>query len=64
MDKEYFWARYRSGDWRIAEKRFLNRWFVCGVGHIKNHVIFEGYRSPKSPDDIVEIGEKVICPYK
>ena len=28
-DTKFFWIKYQ-GDWRIAEKRWCNRWFICG----------------------------------
>lgn len=62
--REWYWVKYRSGEWVIAEKRYHDRWFVCGVGHIMNRVILEGYRSHKSCDDIIEIGDRVIYPYE
>jgi len=60
---EYYWVRYRCGKWVVAECRHLDRWFVCGVGHIMNRVRMDYYRSSKSGSDIVEVGEKIECPH-
>ena len=59
---KYFWVKLGSGCWKIAERRFSHRYFICGVGHIINERI-EGYHQQKSGYDIVEIGQEVVCPH-
>lgn len=60
---EFYWVRRRSGEWLVAEKRYMNRWFVCGERCIQTALRLDTYRSPKNSNDIVEIGDKVVCPH-
>jgi hypothetical protein len=60
--EEYFWVKLRSNRWIIAERRPFQRWFICGETCIQHHEVLPWWMN-KSPNDIVEIGERIICPH-
>lgn len=61
-DTKVYWVKMRSGKWRVAEKRHLNRWFICGNGTIQHYSDFVPYGA--NTPNIIEIGDEIVCPHK
>jgi len=57
---ETYWVKVRNRGWVAAEKGSnKSTWFICGVPHVVEFNIFD-----KSKSEIIEIGDRIVCPHK